>query len=248
MLRKKNTTLRFRLKSLKLNRKVVFTIVAVGISPFFAQAAGSFVMALANNTLYYHGGDLAIGAKGIMTQFIIFFAMPIFGINQGSQPILGFNYGAKRYDRVRETLKYTVTAAAVISFIGWCFIRFFPQVPIWVFTGDWRMESELAGIIRAGLPIFGGAFLVVGVQFVMGFFFQAIGKAGVALVLNLLRQVILFVPLLLILPPRFGLQGIWYAGLLADVIAFLVTAAMFAYTVRVKLRNIAVRGDNFGKI
>jgi len=240
-LRRKNTTLRLKLKHLKIKPKVVASILAVGVSPFFGQIMGSVVMALANNSLWIHGealgvgvGDLAIGAKGVMINFIMLFMMPIFGINQGAQPLLGFNYGAKRYDRVKTTLKYAITTAAIVSLIGWCFMMFFPQVPVWMFTGD--LQSELAQITFAGMPIFAGAFAIVGVQFVQAIFFQAIGKAKIALVLNMLRQAILFTPLLFILPPIFGLRGIWYAGLTADIIAFTVTTIIFVYTIKTKLK------------
>ena len=235
LLSRKNTTLRLRFRNFKLDWKIVGGILAVGMSPFAKQIMGSVVLALTNNVLRVHGGDLAFAAMGIITQFGMLFLMPLFGLNQGAQPILGYNYGAKRYERIRETLKYTVGFAAVISFIGWCFIFFFPQVPIRIFTDD----PELIAIAITAMPIFGGAFLLAGMQMIMAMFFQSIGKAKIALVLNLLRQVILFIPLLLILPRIFGLDGVWFAGLWADIAAFVITSMMFVYTVRTKLRSIA---------
>lgn len=241
LLNKKNKTLRFKFKNFKLDPKIVFPIFSIGISPFLAQIMGSVVVGILNNTLRvqgdlalgYEGGYLALGAMGIVSNFLMLFLTPIFGLNQGSQPILGFNYGAKRYDRVKTTLKYTISIAAAISFIGWCFIMFFPQVPIRMFTDD----PELMAIALSGMPIFAGAFLIVGVQLIQAMFFQSIGKARISLMLNMLRHVILFIPLLLILPPRFGLYGIWYVGLTADMVAFLVTTIIFIYTLRTKLRT-----------
>jgi len=245
LLRKKNTTLRFKIRSVKFNPTIMFTIISVGISPFLAQVVGSVVVALMNNTLRTHGeavisggGDLAIGAMGIIANFLMLFFMPIFGLNQGSQPILGYNYGAKQYDRVKETLKYTISSAALVSFIGWCFVIFFRQVPIGLFTAGEANNPELIQMAMSGMPIFAGAFFLVGAQLIMAMFFQAIGKARIALMLSMLRQVILFIPLLLILPRSFGLNGVWFSGLIADIVAFSVTALIFTYTIRAKLRNI----------
>jgi len=233
LIRGKNMPVRLKARNLKLNWKMVFGIFAVGMSPFFTQIVGSVVIGVTNNTLRLHGGELAIGAMGIIAQFVMLFLMPIFGLNQGSQPLLGFNYGAKRFDRVKKTLKYTVTSAAVISFAGWFVIIFFPQIPIRIFTDD----QALMELALSGMPIFAGALLFTGTQLIMAMFFQSIGKAKIALILNLLRQVILFIPLMLIFPRFMGFYGIWYAGLTSDIIAFIITTTMFVYTVRVRLRT-----------
>jgi len=234
LIRGKNMPVRLKARNLKLNWKMVFGIFAFGMSPFFTQIVGSVVVGITNNTLRVYGGELAIGAMGIIAQFVMLFLMPIFGLNQGSQPILGFNYGAKRYDRVKATLKYTVSTAAAISFIGWFVIVFFPQIPIRIFTED----QALIDIAMSGMPIFAGAFLLTGTQLIMAMFFQSVGKAKIALILNMLRQVILFIPLMLILPRYLGLYGVWYAGLIADITAFVITVSLFTYTLRTKLRSI----------
>ena len=177
-------------------------IILLGIAPFLMELATSFVSLIMNNSLKIYGGDLAIGAMTAVTSIVLIFIMPIFGINQGSQPIIGYNYGAKQYDRVKETVKYGAIAATIIVVIGWIVTQSAPQVLIAIFNND----PELVGIATNGIKIYLLMMPLVGFQVISSNYFQSIGKAKISMFLSLLRQVILLIPCILILPKIFGLK------------------------------------------
>lgn len=219
--RGKNSMLKLKKENFKIDKNIVAGIFAIGMSPFAMQIASSAVNIILNNSLATYGGDLAIGAFGIINSIATIFLMPIFGINQGSQPIIGFNYGAKLYDRVKSTLKLAGIAAVIVSTTGTIAVHVFPTVLVSMFN---KSDAELTAITVHGIKIFMIMFPVVGFQIVSSNFFQAIGKAKISMLLALLRQVIILIPMLLILPNIYNLNGIWMAAPISDFIASILTA------------------------
>lgn len=214
----------FKVKNLKLDFGIIKGIIAIGVSPFSMQIAASIVTVISNNSLKVYGGDIAIGAMTIINAVAIFFLMPIFGINQGSQPIIGFNYGAKQFKRVKEALKLAIFAATAISTLGFILTQFFTVSMIRIFNDD----PILIEATIKGMRIFLIMLPLIGFQIVSANYFQAVGKAPKAMFLSLLRQVIVLIPMLLIMPRFFGLTGVWIAGPIADFTASLITA-LFLY-------------------
>lgn len=217
---KGNSVLKLKLKYMKLEMRIIREIFSIGMAPFFMQLAASLVTVISNNALVTHGGDVAVGAMGVISSVSMVILMPIFGINQGAQPIIGYNYGAKSYDRVKKALKYAIIAATTITTIGFLSIQLFSPQIIKLFNKN----PELVSIGTKGLRTYMFMLPVIGFQIVSTNYFQAIGKAKVAMFLSLSRQVITLIPLLLIIPPIFGLNGVWYCGPTADFIASLITA------------------------
>lgn len=218
--RGKNSVLTLRLKNMPLRSNLVKGIFSIGMAPFAMQLTASVINILFNQALSRYGGDAAIGAFGIINTLVMFILMPVFGINQGAQPIIGYNYGARQYERVKETLKWAVISATLIVTAGFLMVHFFPALLLRAFTSD----QELLEIGTHGMYILLLALPVVGFQIVSANFFQAIGKAAISMLLSMLRQVIVLIPLLLILPRFFQLEGVWYASPISDLIAALVTA------------------------
>lgn len=214
-----DSRLKFHVKNMKLEFSVIGSIVAIGISPFAMQIAASVVTLISNNALKTNGGDIAIGAMTVINAIAIFFLMPIFGINQGTQPIIGYNYGAKEYKRVKEALKLAVIAATLICLVGFILTQFFTVGLIKIFNSD----PELLTVASYGMKVFLSMMPLLGAQIVSANYFQAVGKAPKAMFLSLLRQVIVLIPMLLILPQYFGLKGVWFAGPISDATAFVVT-------------------------
>lgn len=169
-----------------------------------------------------YGGDTAIAAFGIINSVVMLILMPIFGINQGSQPIIGYNYGAGNFNRVKKALKLAILAATTVSTLGFVIVELFPRVIISVFSSN---NADLIDIGSSGIRIFLLMMPIVGFQIVSANYFQAINKAKIAIFLSLSRQVIILLPLLLILPNFLKLTGVWVSGATADLLASIVTAA-----------------------
>ncbi|MGV8982171.1 MATE family efflux transporter [Clostridium sp.] len=214
------SVLKIHCKNLKLNVKVVMGIFAIGMSPFSMQIAASIVTIISNNSLVQYGGDLALGSMGIIMSIMMMVLMPIFGINQGSQPIIGYNYGAKKYHRVKHALKLAILAATIITTTGFIIIQLFPVQLISIFNKD----PELIAVGVHGIRIYLLMIPVIGFQIVSSNYFQAIGKARISIFLGLSRQVIILIPLLFILPRFWGLDGVWMSGPSSDAIASILTA------------------------
>lgn len=217
--RSNNSRLKLKVSNMKLDPKIVLSIASIGMSPFFMQVAASVVTVISNNALATNGGDIAIGAMTVINSLAMFFLMPIFGINQGSQPIIGFNYGAKEYKRVKRALTLAILAATSVSTLGFIMTQFFTVPMIKLFNSD----PELIEVATVGMQTFLKMLPIIGFQIVSSNYFQAVGKAQKSMFMALLRQVILLIPLFLILPQFFGLMGVWYAGPTADFIASIVT-------------------------
>lgn len=215
------SNLKLKFETLKLDWRLVKIILAIGIAPFSMQIAASAVQVIANNALKTYGGDLAIGAMAAISSISMIFLMPIFGINQGSQPIIGYNYGAKKYERAQKTVKLAMIAATVILVIGGIFIQALPSVAISMFNAD----PKLLEIGVPGLRIYLFMMPIIGISIIGSNYFQSIGKAKLATFLSLLRQVILLIPLTLILPKvaGLGLIGVWLAGPVSDFLSTIIT-------------------------
>lgn len=218
---KGKSLLKIRRSNLSLKKDIIISIFTIGMSPFAMQLAASLVNVILNRSLGIYGGDLAIGALGIINGITTVVLMPIFGINQGAQPIIGFNYGSRQYARVKETLKLAIIAGTTISTAGVIIAHVFPTALVGFFN---QSDKSLTNIAVNGLKLFMIMFPVVGFQVVSSNFFQAIGKAKVSMFLALLRQVIILIPMLFILPRIFGLNGVWISAPVSDGISSILTA------------------------
>jgi len=221
--------LKLRGRNMALQMNILKGIFAIGMAPFFMQLIASVVNILYNRGLAQYGGDAAIGAFGIINTITMFILMPIFGINQGAQPIIGYNYGALEFGRVKKTLKLAIIAATGIVTFGFVLTEVFPAQVLGAFTSD----EELIDIGIDGMRIFLLALPIVGLQIVSANFFQAIGKAFKALMLSMLRQVIVLIPTLIIMPHFFGLEGVWIASPISDVVASLITVLVLLPEMRI---------------
>lgn len=214
-----NSNLKLKVENFKLKKHLVTMTFAIGIAPFATQIANSLVQVIANNALKTYGSDLAIGAMTVISSLNIVFMMPIFGINQGCQPIIGFNYGAKKYKRAKETFKYATMAACVICIIGFTIIQCFPTQIISLFNND----PKLTNLAMRGIRIYLLMMPIVGINIIATSYYQSIGKAKVSMFVSLLRQVILLIPFTIILPKFIGLDGVWAAGACADSLSVIIT-------------------------
>ena len=217
-----NSNLKLKVENFKLKKHLVTMTFAIGIAPFATQIANSLVQVIANNALKTYGSDLAIGAMTVISSLNIIFMMPIFGINQGCQPIIGFNYGAKKYERAKEAFKYATIAACVICIIGFISIQCFPTQIISLFNND----PELTTLAIKGIRIYLLMMPIVGINIVATSYYQSIGKAKISMFVSLLRQVILLIPFTIILPKFIGLDGVWAAGACADSLSVIITLVL----------------------
>ncbi len=224
----KDRMIRFKKKYFTLENHIVKSILSIGVAPFSMQIAGSIVVMLLNFQLLKYGGDLAVGALGIVNSISLVTIMIIIGLNQGAQPILGFSYGAKNIDRMFSTIKRTITIATAVTTVGFIICFFFPEWVIRFFTTD----KELKNISIVALKISVVMFPLVGSQIVISNFFQSIGKAKIAMLLSLTRQVLFLIPLLIFVPRFFELNGVWASLPISDTLAVIVTTIVFILSVR----------------
>lgn len=206
----------------RLERKIVTGSMSIGMAPFLMHIAGSVIIIIINQSLIRHGGDLAVGAYGIINRVAALFVMVALGMNQGMQPIAGYNYGAKQFDRVNKVLRLTIILTTGVLTTGFAICELFPQAVASLFTRD----KDLIGIVVTGLRIVMIIFPIIGFQMVASTFFQSIGMAGKAIFLSLTRQVLFLLPLLLVLPSFFGVNGVWFSMPAADLLASIIAAFM----------------------
>jgi putative MATE family efflux protein len=214
--RSPRSVVRLRPENIRFDRKILLEIIAIGMAPFFMQIANSFVQGLLNTKLIAFGGDLAVGAMGIVNSVLTLIVMAIVAINMSTQPIISFNYGAKSYSRVKETLRLAIISATIISILAFIGVETLPHSIVRLFNSS---DSGLLSYGVEGLRLSLMALPFIGFQVVTGNFFQSVGNAKVAVLLTLLRQVIILIPLIFILPDYFGLHGIWMAMPISDVCA-----------------------------
>ena len=230
--RSKKSTIKLSLSSMKFDLRIMKGILAIGMAPFAMQVASSIVSVIANKSLMAYGGDLAIGAMAIITSIYSIFIMPIFGLNQGAQPIIGFNYGAKNYSRVKQTYIYSLIGSTIILILSFIFIQFFPELAVNMFNKD----PELTEITISGMKIFLLSLPIIGIQMTASNYYQAVGKSTKAMIISLTRQVIFLVPCFIIIPKFFGLTGVWAAGPIADTLAVIVSLIAIVIEMR-SLKN-----------
>ena len=219
----KKTNIRFHRKNFKLDKEIVKSILNIGMSPFTIQIAASITVILINRALLKHGGDLAIGALGIQNAVVTLFIMFIIGLNQGVQPIVGYNYGARNYDRMFHAVRLTAIIATIVATIGFVMGVFFPHVLVKMFTNDQQLVEMSAHALKISVIMFP----LVGSQVVLTNFFQFIGRAKISMLLSLIRQILFLIPCLLILPNIFGLDGVWGSMPVSDFLSVIVTAITF---------------------
>lgn len=224
----KEELLHFHRGIFRLKRKIVFDSLAIGMSPFLMNLAACFIVILINQGLKEHGGDLAIGAFGIVNRLVFIIVMIVMGLNQGMQPIAGYNFGAKQYHRVNRVLKLTIIFATGVTTFGFLVGMLMPDLVVSIFTSD----AELIDISARGLRIVVIFFPIIGFQMVTANFFQSIGMASKAIFLSLTRQMVVLLPCLLILPRFYGTAGVWYSMPVSDLIASLIAAAMLIWQFR----------------
>ncbi len=212
----------------KMPGRLVKNILAIGVSPFSMNVCACVVVVFINNSLARYGGDMAVGAYGIANKVAFMFVMITMGMNQGMFPIAGYNYGAGLHDRMLRVLKYTAWWATAITTVGFLLAFVFPYECARLFTSDDTLISEGMNAIRINMA----AFPIVGFQIVVTGFFQSIGKVRQSIFLSLSRQLLFLLPLLVVLPPLFGLNGVWMSLPIAGVVAAVVTAVMLALYVK----------------
>lgn len=218
----RNNTLHFAKGTFKFNWHIIRGVLYIGMAPFLINVAGSGVNAIINNTLVNYGGDNAVAAVVVFNRYVTIFVFIIIGICQGMQPIVGYNYGSGRYKRLFHTFWMAVSAAVVISTIGTLGGVFNPRPIAAMFMQD---ETQIQCAINC-LHITLISFWIVGFQIVTTNFFQALGMAGKAVFLSLTRQIIFMIPLLFILPPIMGLNGVWSAFPISDIVATIVAGVL----------------------
>lgn len=234
---RRDSTLRFTRGIYRLRWRTVVAIISIGAAPAVVNAASCIVNAIANNSLLRYGDDRDIGAVGIMVTFTSLLVTVVLGICQGMQPIVGYNYGAGRLDRLRRTYFLAVLAATSLTTFGAVMGVFFPAEIGRVFTTDPALIAATDRALSTCLLVFP----VVGFQIVSTSFFQSIGNATESIVVGLLRQVIFLIPLLLILPRYFEVDGVWMSFPVSDAVATIVTAVLIVRTFRQLNRRSAVR-------
>lgn len=204
----------------RLKSQLVKNIIGIGMSPFSMNVCACFVVIIINNSLVDHGGDMAVGAYGIINRIAFIFVMITIGVNQGMQPIAGYNYGAMKFDRMMRVLKYALICGTCVTTIGFIVGQFFPEQCVRLFTSDETLISLSVHAMRLTTV----SFPIIGFQMVVANFFQSIGKAKVSVFLSLSRQLVFLIPMLLVLPTLYGVDGVWYSMPVADTISALVTA------------------------
>lgn len=224
----KEELLHFHRGIFRLKRKIVFDSLAIGMSPFLMNMAACFIVILINQGLKKYGGDLAIGAFGIVNRLVFIIVMIVMGLNQGMQPIAGYNFGAKQYERVTKTLKLTIIYATGVTTFGFIIGMLFSDTVVGIFTSD----AELIELSAKGLRIVVMFFPIIGFQMVTANFFQSIGMASKAIFLSLTRQMVVLLPCLLILPRFFGVAGVWYSMPISDLLASLIAGTMLVWQFR----------------
>ncbi len=231
---KPDSFVRIKWKCFRLNWKIIYDMLSIGMSPFLMNFAATIVVVIINQSLMKHAGDLAIGAYGIINRVAFLFPMVVMGLTQGMQPIVGYNYGAGLIDRMNNALKYTIFLATAVTSLGFLLGEIMPRAVVSIFTKD----PELIELSVEGLRIVVLFFPIIGFQMVTSYFFQSIGQTKKAIFMSLTRQVLFLIPGLLILPHFMGVKGVWYSMTASDMLSALIAAFMlWAQYKSVRLSN-----------
>lgn len=224
----KNELLRWKHGIFGLERKIIGHILSIGMSPFLMNLCACLVVIVINRGLMEQGGDLSVGAYGIVNRVAFIFVMIVMGVNQGMQPIAGFNFGAGRYDRVMRVLWLTMIGGTVVTTSGFMLGEFFPEEVARMFTADEQLitlSSDAMRIVMVTFPI-------IGIQMVITNFFQSIGMPKKSIFLSLSRQMLFLVPCLIILPKYFGVDGVWYSMPISDSISVVTAVVLIIIQIR----------------
>ena len=232
----KNEILHLKRGIYKLKKRLVSNIIAIGISPFLMNVTSCVIVIFMNNQFVRYGGDMAVGAYSIANSVVMVFFMFVMGMNQGMQPIVGYNYGAEKYDRMFRCLWITIVCATLILLVGWGLSMAFPRQIARIFTTD----PTLLDLSARGIKIDMLVFFVVGSQAVITNFFQCIGKVKVSIFLSLSRQLFLLLPMAYIFPLFWDLDGVWYSMPASDFGSFAMTIPMLMWYMK-RLRREGVK-------
>ena len=225
---KPTSVLQLKKEILRFSSKISGQILSIGLAPFCMNALACVVVTLINTGLKNYGGDLHVAAYGIDNRIVFFFVMMNMGFNQGMQPIAGYNYGAKKYDRVLEVFRYTMGCVIAFGTLGWLACQFLPEWIVSMFSTD----TDLNALSSYGLRILTCLLPLIGFQMVCTNLYQSIGKAKIAIFLSTTRQLLFLIPFLLILPSYWGTDGIWYSLPMADGLSALVVCVMIVKLIR----------------
>ena len=212
----------------RLKSQLVRNIIAIGISPFLMQTTSCVIVIFMNNQFVRYGGDMAVGAYSIANSVVMVFFMFVMGMNQGMQPIVGYNYGAQKIDRMFRCLWLTIACATAILLVGWALSMLFPEMIARIFTTD----ATLLRLSARGIKIDMLVFFVVGSQAVITNFFQCIGKVKVSIFLSLSRQLFLLLPMAYVFPMFWDLDGVWYSMPASDFGSFAMTIPMLMWYIK----------------
>lgn len=204
----------------RLKGSLVKLILSIGVSPFLMNATACVIVIFMNNQLVRYGGDLSVGAYGVANALAMVFMMFVMGLNQGMQPIAGYNYGSQQFDRLRRVVDISIIAGVCVMTVGWLVAMFLPHAVARLFTSDPQLTRLSVKAIRINMLMFP----LVGAQMVITTFFQCIGKVKLSIFLSLSRQLIILLPLLLLLPLFFGIDGVWYSLPSSDFLAAVIAA------------------------
>ena len=215
----------------KMKKRIISSIFSIGMSPFLMNVTACVIVIIVNNSLQRYGGDMAIGAYGIMNRLLVLYVMIVLGLTMGMQPIVGYNFGAQKHDRVKATLRLSIITGVCITSTGFIICELFPHAVSAIFTSDEQLIDMASRVVRIGIAMFP----LVGAQIVIGNFFQSIGKAKISIFLSLTRQLLYLLPGLIILPRYMGLDGIWTCMPVSDFFAFVTAViALWIYVKKLK--------------
>ena len=235
-LRGRKTQLRLRKENMRIEGKLVFPCVALGLSAFIMQSSESIISVCFNSSLLKYGGDIAVGAMTILTSVMQFAMLPLQGISQGAQPISSYNFGARNVKRVKQTFKLLLTTCLTYSTVLWVVIMMFPQVFAGIFTPD----ADLLAFTSKALRIYLGVMFLFGIQIACQMTFVSIGNAVCSIIVAVVRKFVLLLPLIYLIPQIVSdkTMGVYLAEPVADVIAVTFTACLFAYQFRKSMRKL----------
>ncbi len=224
----KRELIHFKRGIYRLNNYIVKEVLTIGLSPCLMNLASCFVVIFINRGLAEYGGDYAVGAYGIVHKMTFIFVMIVMGFTQGMQPIAGYNYGAKAYDRVTKVLKITIALATGVTTLAFVIGEFCPGVVARIFTSDEQMiEMAVVGMRYNCL-----LFPIVGFQMVTGNFFQSIAQPGKSIFLSLSRQLLFLVPFIIIFPHFWGINGVWMSLPASDLVSSVISACLLGHYFR----------------
>ncbi|CEN82262.1 MATE family efflux transporter [Paraclostridium sordellii] len=224
------SNLKLKVKNIKIKFNILKPIIVIALTPFFMELASGSIHLVTNRVLKIYGGDLSIGAMAAITSICLMFLMPVFGLSQGMQTIIAYNYGAKEYDRARKALFSAIIAGTIILTLGFVLIKIYPEKFIGIFTND----DKLISLALNGIKIYSITLPIIGISILGTVYFQSIGSAKVSMVLGLLRQVIILIPVILVVPKIYGLDGVWISQPIADLGAMIVVGLFLIRDIKIR--------------